>query len=92
MSEVQKTGRARTGGLIANAVADDDETQAAVSERPSIRPAMRESSEDRAAKRAAELAHGGRPLVPTMPNDERSHLDIALLEIVEGKIVIVEQE
>jgi DNA-directed RNA polymerase subunit K/omega len=45
-----------------------------------------------AAKRAAELAHGGRPLVPTMPNDERSHLDIALLEIVEGKIVIVEQE
>ena len=45
-----------------------------------------------AAKRAAELAHGGRPLVPMLPNDERSHLDIALLEIVEGKIVIVEQE
>ena len=45
-----------------------------------------------AAKRAAELARGARPLVPMLPQDERSHLDIALLEIAEGKIVIVEQE
>jgi len=45
-----------------------------------------------AAKRAAELAHGARPLVPMLPQDERSHLDIALLEIAEGKIVIVETE
>ena len=55
MSEVQKTGRARVGGLIASAVADDDETQAAAAERPSMRPAMRESSTDRAAQRAAEI-------------------------------------
>ena len=55
MSEVQKTGRARVGGLIASAVADEDETQAATSERPSMRPTMRESSVDRAAQRAAEI-------------------------------------
>ena len=40
------------------------------------------------AKRAAELAHGARPLVPTLPQDERTHLDIALLEVAEGKIKI----
>lgn len=41
-----------------------------------------------AAKRAAELARGAKPLVPTLPEDERSSLDIALLEIAEGAIVI----
>lgn len=41
-----------------------------------------------ASKRAAELAKGERPLVPTLPEDPRSHLDIALLEIAEGKIKI----
>ena len=41
-----------------------------------------------AAKRAAELARGARPLVPTLPQDERTYLDIALLEIAEGKIKI----
>jgi len=40
------------------------------------------------AKRAAELARGARPLVPTLPQDERTHLDIALLEVAEGKIKI----
>ena len=45
-----------------------------------------------AAKRAAELARGARPLVAMLPQDERSHLDIALLEIAEGKILIVEVE
>ncbi|MBN2449499.1 MAG: DNA-directed RNA polymerase subunit omega [Lentisphaeria bacterium] len=43
-----------------------------------------------AAKRAAELAHGARPLVPTLPQDERSYLDIALLEIAEGKVKVLE--
>jgi DNA-directed RNA polymerase subunit K/omega len=41
-----------------------------------------------AAKRAAELARGERPLVPTMPHDDRTNLDIALLEIAEGKIAL----
>ncbi len=44
-----------------------------------------------AARRAAELARGGpdgRPLVPVRPDDDRSYLDIALLEIAEGKLVI----
>ncbi len=41
-----------------------------------------------AAKRAAELARGAKPLVPTLPEDERSSLDIALLEIAEGAVVI----
>ncbi|MBP5638400.1 MAG: DNA-directed RNA polymerase subunit omega [Victivallales bacterium] len=40
------------------------------------------------SKRASQLAKGDRRLVPTLPNDERSHLDIALLEVAEGKIVI----
>jgi DNA-directed RNA polymerase subunit K/omega len=41
-----------------------------------------------AAARAAELAHGARPLVSVLPQDDRSYLDIALLEIAEGKLVI----
>lgn len=44
-----------------------------------------------AARRAAELSQGGpdsRPLVPVRPDDDRSYLDIALLEIAEGKLVI----
>ena len=41
-----------------------------------------------ASKRAAELARGARPLVPVLPQDNRSALDIALLEIAEGKVVI----
>jgi len=41
-----------------------------------------------AAKRAAELARGAKPLVPTLPDDDRSSLDIALLEIAEGVVVI----
>jgi DNA-directed RNA polymerase subunit K/omega len=42
-----------------------------------------------ASKRAAELARGAKPLVPTLPDDERTSLDIALLEIAEGLVVIV---
>lgn len=38
--------------------------------------------------RAAQLAKGARRLVPTLPNDERSNLDIALLEVAEGKVII----
>jgi len=51
-----------------------------------------------AAQRAAELARGGpdsRPLVPVKPDDDRSYLDIALLEIAEEKLLftaIVEDE
>lgn len=41
-----------------------------------------------ASKRAAELARGARPLVPVNPQDEVSFLDIALRELVEGKIVL----
>jgi len=41
-----------------------------------------------AARRATELAKGAKPMVPTLPNDERSSLDLALLEIAEGMIVI----
>ena len=41
-----------------------------------------------AAKRAAELARGAKPLVPPLPADDRSSLDIALLEIAEGAVVI----
>lgn len=40
------------------------------------------------SKRAAQLAKGARRLVPSPPNDERSHLDIALLEVAEGKVII----
>jgi DNA-directed RNA polymerase subunit K/omega len=41
-----------------------------------------------ASKRAAELSRGARPLVPVLPQDDRSHMDIALLEIGEGKIIL----
>jgi len=41
-----------------------------------------------ASRRATDLARGARPLVPVLPQDNRSYLDIALLEIAEGKIVI----
>ena len=41
-----------------------------------------------ASKRAAELARGGRAMIPVNPQDEISFLDIALMEIAEGKIVI----
>ncbi len=41
-----------------------------------------------ASKRAAELARGARALVPINPQDEQDFLDIALLEIAEGKLVI----
>ena len=40
------------------------------------------------SQRAAELARGAKPLVPTRPDDDRSNLDIALLEVAEGKVVI----
>ena len=40
------------------------------------------------AKRAAELARGARPLVPMRPDDGRTNLDIALLEVAEGRVVI----
>ena len=39
-----------------------------------------------AAKRAAELARGARPLVHVNPRDELNYLDIALMEIAEDKI------
>ena len=42
-----------------------------------------------AARRAAELSRGARPLVPTMPQEDRSFLDLALLEIAEGKILVI---
>ena len=38
--------------------------------------------------RAAQLAKGAKRLVPLAPNDEQSNLDIALLEVAEGKVVI----
>jgi len=44
------------------------------------------------SKRAKELAAGARRYVPTLPNDERSYLDIALLEVAEGKIIITNGE
>ena len=44
-----------------------------------------------ASKRARELAKGARPLVDVVPNDGRSYLDIALLEIAEDKIRILEE-
>lgn len=37
-------------------------------------------------RRVAELARGGKPLVPVMPDDERSWMEIALQEFAEGKI------
>lgn len=41
-----------------------------------------------ASKRAAELARNARPLVHVSPQDDRNFLDIALLEIAEGKLVV----
>lgn len=41
-----------------------------------------------ASKRAAELARNARPLVSVPPQDDRNFLDIALLEIAEGKLVV----
>ena len=38
--------------------------------------------------RAAQLANGAKRLVPLPPNDEQSNLDIALLEVAEGKVII----
>jgi len=40
------------------------------------------------SKRAIQLSKGDRRLVPTLPDDERSNLDIALLEVAEGRVVI----
>ena len=44
-----------------------------------------------AARRSAELARGGRPLVPVPPGAHDDFLDIALLEIAEGKLKIVQK-
>lgn len=44
-----------------------------------------------ASRRATELAHGAKALVPVESDPEkenRTHLDIALLEIAEGKVTI----
>lgn len=41
-----------------------------------------------ASKRAAELAHNARPLIPLTPGQSVDFLDIALQEIAEGKIVL----
>ncbi len=40
------------------------------------------------SKRSIQLSKGNRRLVPTLPDDNRSNLDIALLEIAEGKVII----
>ncbi len=39
-------------------------------------------------KRATQLAKGYRRLVPTLPDDHRSNLEIALEEVAEGKVII----
>ncbi len=41
-----------------------------------------------ASRRAAELARGSRPLIPLSPGQDIDHLDIALLEIAEGRLLI----
>ncbi|MEA2011868.1 MAG: DNA-directed RNA polymerase subunit omega [Verrucomicrobiota bacterium] len=43
-----------------------------------------------ASKRASELAKRYKPLVRIAPDDENNYLDIALLEIAEGKITVKE--
>lgn len=43
-------------------------------------------------KRAEQLSHGAKRLVPTLPEDERTPLDIALLEVAEGKVMISSTE
>jgi DNA-directed RNA polymerase subunit K/omega len=46
-----------------------------------------------ASRRASELARGAKPLIKVLPTDDRSYLDIALLEIAEGKLILsVEEE
>ncbi len=45
-----------------------------------------------ASRRAAEIARGGRPLIPTLPTDNTDPIDIALQEIIEDKIEIVGPE
>lgn len=40
------------------------------------------------SKRALQLSKGNRRLVPTLPDDNRSNLDIALLEVAEDKVII----
>lgn len=37
-------------------------------------------------RRITQLSSGARPLVPTLPDDERNWMDIALQEFAEGKI------
>lgn len=37
-------------------------------------------------RRVAQLARGGKPLVPVLPDDKRSWMDIALQEFAEGKV------
>lgn len=39
-------------------------------------------------KRATQLAKGYRRLVPTLPDENRSNLEIALQEVAEGKVII----
>ena len=41
-----------------------------------------------ASKRAAELGRGARPLISIHPRDELSHMDIALREIAEERILV----
>lgn len=40
------------------------------------------------SQRAAELAHGGKALIPVNPEVDKDYLDIALREVIEGKLVI----
>lgn len=40
-----------------------------------------------AARRCRELARGGNPMIVVNPNETPTHLDIALREIAEGKIL-----
>lgn len=45
-----------------------------------------------APKRAAQLARGAKALVPLIPGQDMDYLDIALKEIVEGKIEVMKPE
>ncbi len=45
-----------------------------------------------ASRRANELARHYKPLVKVSPEEEHNYLDIALLEIAEGKIVMADGE
>jgi hypothetical protein len=55
MSDVQRTGRGRAGGLIANAITNEDEGDVGAVARQPMRETMRETSEERAARRAEEI-------------------------------------